>query len=236
MKNTLFSTATAILLIMLVVASAGSDLKLSVHADSDTAEWQLTVTGLVEQPLNLSLTELTAMPQTTVNAALVCVDFPSNVVAKGNWAGVSLWLLLETAGVSSKALKVAFYASDGYSTDLPIETARREDVILAYEKDGVPLNETLRLVVPDKWGYKWISQVVVIELVDYDFLGVWESRGYSDNADVTEGSPNPPQLVYPNPSGTVPEFPSVVAVLAPLILVALFVLILKKRVKTLQKG
>jgi DMSO/TMAO reductase YedYZ molybdopterin-dependent catalytic subunit len=127
---------------------------------------------------------------------------------------------LETAGVSPDAVKVAFYASDGYSTDLPVETARREDVILAYEKDGVPLSEKLRLVVPGKWGYKWISQVTDIELVDYDFKGFWESRGYSDTADIAEG--------------TVPEFSSVIVLAAPLILVGLFAVILKKRVKTLQ--
>jgi len=234
MKKTLFATATATLLIMLVVVSCGSGLKPIVHADSDTAEGQLTVTGLVEQPLNLSLTELVAMPRTTVNAALICVDFPGNAVAEGDWVGVSLSLLLETAGVSPDAVKVAFYASDGYATDLPVGTARREDVILAYEKDGVPLSETLRLVVPNKWGYKWISQVTVIELVDYDFLGFWESRGYSDTADITELSPSPSQPSYSNPGGVIPEFPSVMAVLAPLILVTFLVLILKKRVKPLQ--
>jgi len=234
MKKTLFSTATATLIIMLVAVSCGSGLTPVVHADSDTAEWQLSVTGLVEHPLNLSLTELVAMPRTTVNAALICVDFPGNAVAEGDWVGVSLAFLLETAGVSPDAVKVAFYASDGYATDLPVGTARREDVILAYEKDGVPLSETLRLVVPNKWGYKWISQVTVIELVDYDFLGFWESRGYSDTADITEWSPSPSQPSYSNPGGVIPEFPSVMAVLAPLILVTLFVLILKKKAKPLQ--
>jgi DMSO/TMAO reductase YedYZ molybdopterin-dependent catalytic subunit len=220
MKKT-FLTATAIITMILVVVFSGSGLKPTAHAESNDAEGQLTITGLVEHPLNLSLTELAAMPQTTVNAAIICVDYPGNVVAEGNWVGVSLWLLLETAGVSPNAVKLAFYASDGYSTDLPLETAGRADVILAYEKDGVPLSEGLRLVVPGKWGYKWISQVASIELVDYDFKGFWESRGYSDAADIADG--------------TVPEFPSVMAILAPFILVTLFVLILKKRVKTLQK-
>src|SRR4030042_2911566 len=148
------------------------------------------------------------MPQTTVNAAIICVDFPNNVIVQGNWTGVNLWLLLEPAGVSPDAVKVAFYASDGFSTDLPVETAKREDIILAYEKDGAPLGETLRLVVPGKWGYKWISQVTRIELVDYDFKGFWESRGYSDAADIAGGSPSESTPDYPQPSGIAPEFPS----------------------------
>jgi len=102
---------------------------------------------------------------------------------------VRLGFLLEQAGVSPSAVKVAFYDDYGYSTDLTIATATREDVIVAYERDGVPLDEKLRLVLPGKWGYKWISGVTHIELVDYDFTGVWESRGYSDDADIPAGSP-----------------------------------------------
>jgi DMSO/TMAO reductase YedYZ molybdopterin-dependent catalytic subunit len=246
MKKTSFSIATAIIIMMLMLVFSGSGLKPAAYAESNDAEWQLSITGLVEHPLNLSLSELAAMPQTTVNAAIICVDFPGYVVEEGNWKGVNLWLLLETAGISPDAVKVAFYASDGYSTDLTIETAKREDIILAYEKDGVALSEKLRLVVPGKWGYKWISQVASIELVDYDFKGFWESRGYSDTADITGGSSgqlppsNPPitppinPSVTPSPSGAIPEFPSAIVFAIPLILVVLFALILKKRVKTLQ--
>ena len=61
----------------------------------------------------------------------------------------------------------------------------REDVILAYEKDGKPLREKLRLVVPGNWGYKWIKWLTQIELVDYDFKGVYESRGFPDNAEIS---------------------------------------------------
>ncbi len=129
------------------------------------------------------------MPKSTVNAAIICVDFPGNIVAQGNWTGIKLGTLLEKAKPSSYAIKVAFYAADGYSTDLPVETAMRDNIILAYEKDGVPLND-LRLVVPGKWGYKWISQLTRIELVDYDFLGFWESRGYSDEADISSSDQN----------------------------------------------
>jgi DMSO/TMAO reductase YedYZ molybdopterin-dependent catalytic subunit len=246
MKKSAFSIAIAILIMMLMVVSSGSGLQPTAHAESNSAEWQLIITGLVEHELNLSLTELAAMPQTTVNAAIICVDFPGRVVAEGNWKGVNLWFLLEMAGVSPDAVKVAFYANDGYSTDLTVETAKREDIILAYEKDDVPLSEKLRLVVPGKWGYKWISQVASIELVDYDFKGFWESRGYSDDADITDGSsgqpsPDSPSInspinpsITPSPSVAIPEFPSVIVFAMPLILAVLFALILKKKAKALQ--
>jgi DMSO/TMAO reductase YedYZ molybdopterin-dependent catalytic subunit len=151
-------------------------------------ESSLLLDGLVESPLNLTLEDLSAMPKTTEYVELYCVDYPTVPVEKGDWTGVRLALLLEQAGVSPDVVKVAFYDDYGYSTDLTVATAIREDVILAYERDGVPLDENLRLVVPGKWGYKWISGLTHIELVDYDFTGVWESRGYSDEADITAES------------------------------------------------
>jgi DMSO/TMAO reductase YedYZ molybdopterin-dependent catalytic subunit len=105
-----------------------------------------------------------------VSASFDCL--PYIVVDEGNWTGVRLGLLLETARVFPDAVKVAFYAEDGFSTDLTLSAAMREDVILAYEKDGEPLPQKLRLVVPGDWGYKWIHSIVRIELVDYDFKGV----------------------------------------------------------------
>jgi len=162
-------------------------------AESATTEPQrsLVLDGLVESPLNLTLEDLRAMEKTTEYVELYCVDYPTVPVEKGDWTGVRLGLLLEQAGVSSQAVKVAFYDDYGYSTDLTVATAMREDVILAYGRDGMPLSEGLRLVLPGKWGYKWISGLTHIELVDYDFTGVWESRGYSDEADITAEPSSP---------------------------------------------
>lgn len=218
MKKTSFAGIATTITIVLVVISFAYNLISTANSENSTdteinpavAEWQLTVTGLVENPLKLSWTEIVAMPKSTVNAALICVDFPNNMVAQGNWTGIKLQTLLEEAKPSADAIKVAFYAADGYSTDLPVETAMRDDIILAYEKDGSPLND-LRLVVPGKWGYKWISQLTRIELVDYNFLGFWESRGYSDEASVSAGSSSTdkftssmPNVGAPSPSPTTP--------------------------------
>lgn len=194
MKNTFTITIT----LLIIISSSLSASPDAHYAFAETkGDDQLIITGLVANPLNLSRTEIAAMPKSTVNAAIICVDFPGNIVAQGNWAGVKLQTLLETAKPLAEAIKIAFYADDGYSTDLPVEIAMREDVIVAYEKDGEALN-ALRLVVPGKWGYKWISHLSRIELVDYDFLGFWESRGYSDEADISSSQPNMGETLLPN--------------------------------------
>ena len=191
----------ATIIMLAVISLAYNPIPSANSADStDVQEGRLIVTGLVNNPLNLSWADLVAMPKTTVNATLVCVDAPRTALMAGNWTGVKLRTLLENAEVSAVAIKVGFHAADGYSTDLTVETARRDDIILAYEKDGIPLY-SLRLVVPGKWGYKWISQLIVIELFDYNFLGLWESQGYSDEA-------NTGQLILINDDMASLSFPS----------------------------
>jgi hypothetical protein len=39
-----------------------------------------------------------------------------------------------------------------------------------------------KLVVPEQWGYKWAKWVTNIEVVDHDYKGYWESRGWDDAA------------------------------------------------------
>ena len=171
-------------------------------------QWHLSITGLVINPLNLTIANLAAMPQTTIEANIYCVDFPDVLVTGGKWSGVTLLYLLEQAGASPSAIKVGFFASDGYSTDLDLLTATQGDIIVAYAKDGEPLGEILRLVVPGRWGYKWMSQLTDIVLFDYDFKGKWESQGYSDQA-IIERTPNrPPNQTQTNPPSQTSSQPS----------------------------
>ncbi len=201
----------------------------SIHAEttSEYPEWQLNVTGFVNNPLNLEMVDLVAMPQTSVYAELVCVDHPNQTILVGNWTGIKIQYLLESAGISPQAVKVGFYAIDNYSTDLTIEAAMHEDVILAYELNGEPLDEVLRLVVPGKWGYKWIHHVNRIELFSHNFLGYWEGFGYSDeaNIDVPSAPKNVFTTIYPD---TIPEFTSILPLAIAVILISFFAIIRRR--------
>ncbi|WP_287584953.1 molybdopterin-dependent oxidoreductase [Candidatus Borrarchaeum sp.] len=158
--------------------------------EEDNDEWVLVVDGLVSSPLTLTYNDLLEMPSKTVRARLWCVDDPTGVSASTHdWTGVPLKDILETAGISDNAVKIAFYAADAYSTDLTPETALRDDIIIALQRDGKFIDKKqegyppTQLVVPGKYGYKWAKYLIHIEVVDYDFLGYYESRGYSDEAD-----------------------------------------------------
>jgi hypothetical protein len=100
---------------------------------------------------------------------------------------------------------------DGYTTDLTVQTAIGKDIIVAYQNNGVPITEGLRLVVPGTFGYKWISKLARIELVNYDFKGKWESAGYSDDglgSYLPRPTQTPPSLPPSQPSPSPQPSPS----------------------------
>jgi hypothetical protein len=204
MDKKLFFTLTMIIIAALALTVFNLKLFPAQAQPSDPA-YLLTITGLVQNPLSLTLADIKAMPQTTEYAALYCVDAPGTPLEQGNWTGVELSYLLQQANVSSDAIKVAFFASDGFTTDLTVQMAMKDDSILvAYQLDGASLSG-LRLVVPDNWGYKWINDLTQIKLVNYNFLGTEESAGYPDNATTGgtampgDGQPELP-ILTPNPA------------------------------------
>ena len=96
--------------------------------------------------------------------------------------------LIEEVGIDPSAKVVIFYASDGYSTSLPLDYIIDDDIILAYKMNGVVLPPErgfpFQLVAESKLGYKWIKWITSMELSDdVNYRGYWESRGFSHEAD-----------------------------------------------------
>ena len=161
-KKLIFKTSLQLIIIGLLVFSFIVDVwgieysGLPADNVTDDSEWTLIVDGAVNEPLNLTLSELVAMPKSTVFAELYCYE---KLVTSGSWTGVRLGYILEKVGYYPQATDVTFYAADGYIITLNCTLAMREDVIIAYEIDGIPLLETLRLVVPGENGAFWISMI-----------------------------------------------------------------------------
>ncbi len=169
--------------IVICIAVAALLIAIAFQATQPTGtagKAEISFAGLVDHPYSFDLEEIESMPRVTVTAELICVS--GNSFGIHEWTGVRLSYLLNATGVQDTAIKVAFYATDGYVTDLTMEDAMRSDVIVAYLKDGSQMSEKTRLVVPGMWGYKWIAGIETIKLVDYNFMGDWEGRGYPDDA------------------------------------------------------
>jgi DMSO/TMAO reductase YedYZ molybdopterin-dependent catalytic subunit len=152
----------------------------------DLSEYLLTVTGLVNAPLSLAFDDLQGFEPQERLVDLPCVEGWTEAAL---WKGPRLAELLEKAGLLEEADNVVFSSPGGYTTSLTIDDIRETDPLLAYEVNGEALPEEqgfpVRLVVPDRLGYKWIKWITAIEVISGEYEGYWESRGYSNEADAS---------------------------------------------------
>lgn len=168
MKKRLFQASLlAVIFGLMLLGSATGVLGLESASAANFAsavdsEWRLLIDGSVQNTLDLTLSELEAMPKSTVYAELYCYG---RLLYWGYWTGVKLGLLLEEAGLDENAELVEFHAQDGYEIELSISEATQDNVIIAYERDGEPLPETLRLVAPGANGNFWISMITQITII-----------------------------------------------------------------------
>jgi len=149
----------------------------------NASTWKLTIEGYINNTLTFNYSNFTSQPSKKVTATLQCVEGPFGTA---KWKGVPVKNLLDLAQVKSGAIDVVFYAADGFSSSLTIEEASKANVLLAYKMNGelLPVEQgfPVRVVAPNHLGYKWVKWVVRIEIVNYDYLGFWENRGWSDDA------------------------------------------------------
>jgi DMSO/TMAO reductase YedYZ molybdopterin-dependent catalytic subunit len=151
----------------------------------DARTYRLSIGGMVERPLTMSLHEILQHPSVTVKQLYTCVT--GWTVPHTHWTGIRLADLLDEVGPQAGAQALTFYSFDGvYTESLTMEQARRSNVLLAYHLNGKPLprgqGAPLRLVVPGMYGYKFIKWLHRIEVVPHPVDGYWENRGYDRDA------------------------------------------------------
>ena len=149
--------------------------------------YRLSVSGLVSETNQYTYNEIIdSFQQYEKVVTLHCVMGWS---AKILWEGILVRDLLNASGVNTFATTVIFHAQDGYTTSLPLSYFYSKDIIIAYKMNGLVLPPEkgfpFELVAESKYGYKWIKWITQIELSDNaNYTGYWESRGYSNNADL----------------------------------------------------
>jgi thiosulfate reductase cytochrome b subunit len=140
--------------------------------DRSFADYRLRIYGLVENPVELSLAELRALPYHEQITQHFCIQGWSGVA---KWGGVSMQTILDLVRPKDKAKWVAFYSlGDGPDKGLyydahPIEQMRYELTMLAYDMNGKPLSyghgAPLRLRNEVQLGFKQVKWIASIEFV-----------------------------------------------------------------------
>jgi len=199
MRKAMTSRGILFLVLFLMLVAA---LIFGVDADNDFREnsikgpqeidaesYMLRITGLVANSKNYTYDEVVNKHQHYEKiVTLNCVEGWSVTVL---WEGVLVRDLLAEAEPLANAEVLIFHAYDGYTTSLPIDYIMDNDILMAYKMNDVILPPErgfpFQLVAEGKWGYKWIKWITEIELSDdANYRGYWESRGYSNSADLDE--------------------------------------------------
>jgi DMSO/TMAO reductase YedYZ molybdopterin-dependent catalytic subunit len=151
----------------------------------DPGTWRLSVFGAVERPLELSWDQFTGLPTKIVKTDIHCVTRWTKLDTI--WEGVPFGEIANLAGVKPTATYVVTHAANGYTANVPLEEAMREDALLAYKYEGQPLEPIhggpMRMFVPTRYFWKSTKWCNGVEFRDKDEPGFWEVRGYNNNAD-----------------------------------------------------
>ncbi|MBW8875510.1 MAG: sulfite oxidase [Acidobacteria bacterium] len=174
----------------------------------DRSSYRLTVDGLVERPLSLSLDDLQRLPRAAVTATLQCagnrrqemmahkpipdeLPWGTEAVSNAEWSGVPLREVLAAAGVRPGARHAAFTGLDdterhghrfNFGGSIPLDKALSGEVLLADSMNGQPLQPVhgapLRVVVPGYVGARSVKWLSRITLQEKPSDNYFQARAY----------------------------------------------------------
>src|SRR6266568_3582872 len=182
---------------------------LLVHWDVpalDASEWRLRVGGLVQNQLELSMDDIRSLPSRTVPVTMECAGngrarldprpksqpWLLEAIGTAEWTGTPLAGVLDQAGISDDAVDIVFTGADRgiqgdidqvYQRALRPDDAMRDEVMLAYEMNGRPLEPQhgfpLRLIVPGWYGMTSVKWLTAIDAVAEPFAGYQQTPAYT---------------------------------------------------------
>jgi DMSO/TMAO reductase YedYZ molybdopterin-dependent catalytic subunit len=164
------------------------------------ADWTLEVSGLVDNPLSLTLADLQARARQEVTFTMECsgntgLPFFNGGIGNATWAGTSLAALLEEAGVQDDGVEVVFWGADAgdqvrgevtiteqFARSMAAADAMSADNLLAYEMNDDPLPPAhgfpARLIAPGWYGIANVKWLTRIEVRATRYQGHFMARDY----------------------------------------------------------
>ena len=171
----------------------------------DVERYALEIGGMVKKPRSLTLEAIRKLPRAEQLMTLECSGngvSPGfmNAIYNSRWAGTPLKPLLEQCGLDPRATEIVFFGHDRqeetlrkgskreltvevpFGRSMSLEDAMQRDLLLAYERNGAPLETRngapLRLIVPGWYGIANVKWLRRIELRDRRYMGRFMGRDY----------------------------------------------------------
>ena len=147
------------------------------HVETGFRDWRLSVGGLVETPLELTIEELRAMPAYGRRSLHHCIQGWSSIA---DWRGVPVSEIIRVCRPKPEARYAVFYGMDdkaetdhqgeGYFFEAAhLDVLSTADAYLAYDMNGAPLpveyGAPLRLRLENQLGFKMVKWLCRIEFV-----------------------------------------------------------------------
>lgn len=159
-------------------------LDLGVRPTVRSEDWELVLDGACANPLTLDWEALMAMRQVENSSDFHCVTSWSRFDL--HWKGIPLLEIVALAQPHEDAHFIMCHGYDGYSTNVELAEALKDDVLLAHTVDGAPLpvehGGALRMITPQLYAWKGAKWICRITFMTENKLGFWEERGYSSSA------------------------------------------------------
>lgn len=179
----------------------------------DPVSWRLEINGHTTRPMSLSLEELKQRSAKSIRVTLECAGdgralleprpisqpWLTGAIGTAEWTGTPLNVLLDEAGLRDSAREILFTGIDrgieggveqDYQRSLPLDVALSDDVIVAWEMNGAPIEPQhgypVRLIVPGWYGMAHVKWLRSIEAIDYAFEGYQQAVAYRYSQSRTE--------------------------------------------------
>jgi DMSO/TMAO reductase YedYZ molybdopterin-dependent catalytic subunit len=151
-------------------------------------QWKMHVDGMAGTAVDVNLSELKTLPNSTVNCRLTSV---SGWSVRADWNGAPWREFIKAYPPKPGASHATFRSVGGYTTTVPLSALDHPRVLLCWGVGGEPLEVEyggpLRMVIPNLWGYKSCKWLMRVTYTDRMIAGYWESRGYTDHGRIEPG-------------------------------------------------
>jgi DMSO/TMAO reductase YedYZ molybdopterin-dependent catalytic subunit len=158
----------------------------------DGATWKLPITGMVTNPLMLSLDDIRnnySPRDQYVTLSCISGRIGTTLISTTYWTGISVQEVLTDAGVQENARYLHIEAGDGFYETVLLDLIESDPrIMLCYAWDGnvLPVGHgfPLRIWIPDRYGMKQPKWITSIQVSDTYKEGYWVSRNWGEVAQV----------------------------------------------------
>jgi len=158
----------------------------------DGADYVLPISGLVDNPLTLSLADIRENYESFDQyVTLSCISgrVGTGLISTTKWTGISLQDLLADLQPHADAQYLQITSGDGFYETVNLDIIRQDRrVMLCYGWDDADLpvdhGFPLRIWIPDHFGMKQPKWITEMKVTAEDQDGYWVERGWSKTARV----------------------------------------------------